>query len=579
MAGFSGIISKQKLIATLSFRPDVMSPMEKDFVNRKISDEYYAFDQHSNQKFLQEKILFEDNEVVIGTDGVILNLTLLKSKYRCKEVFDLIKTMYFKLGNNFLSELKGDFSGFIFNKHDKSCFVYCNPTGSKRIFHSQNESYFLFSSDLKCISHLNEQLNIPNKLDEQAAYLLLTNGFMLEDYTLLKDVKRLMPGNYLHYDGSNIKTKEYFHLKKTDKTTDNRDEIIDKMDTLFNEAVRLEFEKDIEYSYKHMATLSGGLDSRMTVLVAHNLGYSEQLNFTFSQKGYLDEKIARRIARDYKHDFHFESLDKGDYLRDIDSSVALNDGLVLYSGSAHLLFALNKMKTDEYGLIHTGLVGDAVIGSFLSQPFAVKASQTDGMYSTTLANRVTDLIGTVIERYPNEELYKFYSRGFLGAMNGNYSIDMFSQGVSPFLDIDFLSYCISIPDEMKYKQEIYIDWIARKHRKFADYPWEKTGVSPLKSYNYKKYFDLGYYMRMQGKFFDRLSGKIKSGMNPLDYWLENNESLRDHLNAYFEEHIVGLNQHTTLQKDCLKLYKEGNSGEKFQVLTLLSAIKLHKISS
>lgn len=579
MAGFSGIISKQKLNATLRFRPDVMSPMEKDFVNRKITNEFYAFDQHSNQKFLDEKILFEDKEVVIGTDGVILNLTLLKIKYHCKEVFDLIKTMYFKLGNKFISELKGDFSGFIFNKLDKSCFVYTNPTGSKRIFFFKNEKHFLFSSDLKCISHLNQLLNIPNKLDEQAAYLLLTNGFMLEDYTLLKDVKRLMPGKYLHYDGSNIKTKDYFHLKNITKTTDSRDEIIDKMDTLFNEAVRLEFEKDIEYSYKHMATLSGGLDSRMTVLVAHNLGYSEQLNFTFSQKGYLDEKIARRIARDYKHDFHFESLDKGDYLRDIDSSVALNDGLVLYSGSAHLLFALNKMKTDEYGLIHTGLVGDAVIGSFLSQPFAVKASPTDGMYSTTLANRVTDLIGSVIERYPNEELYKFYSRGFLGAMNGNYSIDMFSQGVSPFLDIDFLSYCISIPDEMKYKQEIYIDWIARKHRKFADYPWEKTGVSPLKSHNYKKYFDPGYYMRMQGKFFDRISGKIKSGMNPLDYWLENNESLRNNLNAYFEEHIVGLNQYTTLQKDCLKLYKVGNSGEKFQVLTLLSAIKLHNILS
>src|SRR5690606_2981625 len=117
-------------------------------------------------------------------------------------------------------------------------------------------------------------------------------------------------------------------------------------------------------------------------------------------------------------------------------------------------------------------VGDAVIGSFLSHPYAIKATPTDGMYSKSLAHKVTDSISKVIERYPNEEIYKFYSRGFLGAMNGNYSIDLYSQGVSPFLDIDFLSYCISIPDEMKYKQEIYIDWIASKHRTFANYPWE-----------------------------------------------------------------------------------------------------------
>lgn len=579
MAGFSGIISKQKLKASLSFRSDVMNVAENNFVNREISHENYIFDHHSNQKFLREKILNEDNEVIIGTDGVILNLTSLKTKYHCEDVFVLIKTMYIKGGKDFVKELKGDFSGFIFQKNDRSCFVYCNPTGSKRIFHFQNDSYFIFSSDLKSISHIKDQLKLPNKLDEQSAYLLLTNGFMLEDFSLLKDVKRLMPGNYLYYDGSNRSIIEYFHLRNIVKTNDSRDEIIEKMDILFNKAVRLEFEKDFEYGYKHMATLSGGLDSRMTVLVAHELGYDEQLNFTFSQKGYLDEKIARRIARDYKHDFHFESLGTGDYLKAIDTSVALNDGLVLYSGSAHLLYALNRMNTDGYGLIHTGLVGDAVIGSFLSRPYAIKATPTDGMYSKTLAHRVTDLISKVIEHYPNEEIYKFYSRGFLGAMNGNYSIDLFSQGVSPFLDIDFLSYCISIPDEMKYKQEIYIDWIARKHRRFADYPWEKTGVSPLKSYNYKKYLDPGYYLRMKGKFFDRLSGKMKSGMNPMDYWLEQNESLRAYLDTYFDEHIASISWNTTLQNDCQKLYKEGNSGEKFQVLTLLSAIKLHNITS
>ena len=52
-----------------------------------------------------------------------------------------------------------------------------------------------------------------------------------------------------------------------------------------------------------MACLSGGLDSRMTVWVAHDLGYTHQLNMTFCQSNYLDFKIAQQIATDLRHDF------------------------------------------------------------------------------------------------------------------------------------------------------------------------------------------------------------------------------------------------------------------------------------
>lgn len=66
------------------------------------------------------------------------------------------------------------------------------------------------------------------------------------------------------------------------------------MNLLFSNTVRLEFEKDVEYGYKHIVTLSGGLDSCITALLAHKLGYVNQLNFTFSQSDYLDEKILKK---------------------------------------------------------------------------------------------------------------------------------------------------------------------------------------------------------------------------------------------------------------------------------------------
>lgn len=578
MAGFTALFSNSTIPEHISFRKKDNLSHEDDYTIGLMLTDQHIIQCFTNKKFSQDKVFLQDDEYIIIQEGVILNLDTLKKRYQQNSTFQLIKSLYLSKGGDFVKELKGEFSGLIYNLTEKSCYVFTNHTGSKRIFHFHNDTYFIVSSDLGEISHLMDQLGIQKKLNIDASYLLLTCGFMLEDHTLIEDVKRLMPGNYLTLRNNNLEITNYFHLKNIAKTTDSKEQIIEKMDALFANAVKMEFDKDLAYGYKHMATLSGGLDSRMTVLMAHKLGYIEQLNFTFSQANYLDEKIAKRIAIDFHHDFVFQSLDYGNYLKEVEECVYLNDGLILYSGSAHVLHATKLLNFKEYGLIHTGMIGDAVIGSFLSKPYGVRPTVTGGMYSTYLASEIKDFISQIIDKYPYEELYKFYSRGFLGAMNGNYTLDLVSQGVSPFLDVDFLSYCVSIPEDLKYKQKIYLEWIASKHPEFARYPWEKTGVSPLKSNNFKKFLDIRYYQRMSLKLFDKLSGKMKSGMNPFDYWMSENDSLKNNIETYFSDHIHLLNQYDSLQKNCTKLFNRGNSGEKFQVITLLAAIKLHNIN-
>ncbi|PEN17505.1 asparagine synthase, partial [Bacillus wiedmannii] len=93
-----------------------------------------------------------------------------------------------------------------------------------------------------------------------------------------------------------VEVHRYFNLNNTPREDKSEEAIIEEMDSLFREAIRLQFEKDREYGYKHIASLSGGLDSRMVNFVAHDLGYKDILNYTFSQSNYLDEKIAKDIA-------------------------------------------------------------------------------------------------------------------------------------------------------------------------------------------------------------------------------------------------------------------------------------------
>ena len=91
-------------------------------------------------------------------------------------------------------------------------------------------------------------------------------------------------------------------------------EYIENLDYYFKLAIKRQFDKDVEYGYQHAVSLSGGLDSRMTSLVANENGFTNQFNFTFSQINYLDEIISKSIASDYGHDYCFIPLDNGEYL-------------------------------------------------------------------------------------------------------------------------------------------------------------------------------------------------------------------------------------------------------------------------
>jgi asparagine synthase (glutamine-hydrolysing) len=576
MAGFTAVISNTgNLSSGLTFSTKNVYGQEAHFSSNTICSDKYCIEHFTHHKFANDKILAEDEQYIIGMEGVLLNLKQLGVDTQKTGVFEIIKQLFNANGEAFISKLKGEFCGFIYSKADNKWVVFANPTGSKRLFYLQNSEYTIFASDLREISYICKQLKINLTLDTTGAYLMLTYGYMLENITIAKEINRLIPGDLLRIDNGKLSTSTYFSLSTISKTKDSKEEILEKMDRLFAQAICLEFEKDKEYNYKHIATLSGGLDSRMTVLMAHKLGYKEQLNFTFSQSNYLDETISKQIASDYGHEFLFQSLDNGNYLKNIDKTVYYNDGLILYSGSSHVLKSIENINTESYGMMHTGQIGDAVIGSFLSKPYAVKPTIYSGAYSTKLINRIAPFLETVVAKYPTEELFKFHGRAFLAALNGNYYFDIYTQTVSPFLDIDFLTYCYSIPEEYKYKQKIYLEWIAQKHPEFAKYRWEKTGVSPLKSYNYMKYFDLYFYQRMKLKFFDRIRKKIKTGMNPFDDWFDKNPSLQEYLSNYYYEHISLLDDQKELKKDCELLYSTGNVNQRLQVLTLLAAIKLH----
>lgn len=573
MPGFFGIITNSGDITNLEI-PSVC--YTKVVCDEKKGPNYY-FKRHVIPKFLNDKVFDENAATIIGTDGILFNSRQLWDKYGVGTNFALIEGIYSHQGIKGISEIKGNFSGFVFNKKTDVLHLFTDHVGSKNIFYffDDERKNLIFGSELKIIVTIMRKLGYIPSLSEIGAYCLLTFGFMIGDNTLVKEIKRIPPGSILTYSNGQITLEEYYKISSTPEITDCEDVIVKKLDSLFLEAIKLEYEKDLEYNYSHIATLSGGLDSRMNVLSAKKLGYSDILCLCFSQSNYLDEKIAKKIASEHGFDFIFHALDNGIYLKDIEKPVSMNDGLVFYAGAAHLLNSISLLEWDRLGILHTGQAGEIFKGVILSGPRHIPVSSDTikhGAYSTKLIHRLPQNLIDTLNNYENSEICEVYERGVHGVFNGYRMIEHFTEYSSPFLDRDFLDYAIKIPPQLRYQSKIYLKWINTQSPEAAVYRWELTGVEI--NARFLKRFLYAIFRVLRAKVLGK--NNINS-MNPLDYWYYTNLGLKEFIETYYTTNIGLLSKHPVLMDDAQRLFTEGTCSEKTQVMTLLAAMKLHSL--
>jgi asparagine synthase (glutamine-hydrolysing) len=399
---------------------------------------------------------------------------------------------------------------------------------------------------------------------------------MLKDYTLCENVKKLSPGSILTLDVEEgiISIEQYYQLKNTPYIEDTEENIINELDRRFSNAIKKEYDKDLEYGYKHVATLSGGLDSRTNILKGKMLGYKNILAISFSQSNYLDENIAKNIASDQGFNFLFYALDNGNYLKDIEKPVQANDGQILFWGSAHLLAMISLIDWDELGLLHTGMIGDLILGSYLfdKQHFKVSDKMIQKTaYSNKLINHIPKhIFEEMVQQYESDEMYAFYERCINGVFNGYLMTHHFTEFSSPFLYLDFLEYAMRIHPKIRYKQNIYHKWILTKIPEGSKYIWEKTGL-PITAGELRGSLSV-LLKQVKRKIYGPQRDSIS--MNPFNYWYETNSDLRNTFEDYYKQYICLLNNYPSLKEDTRNLFELGDSSEKTQVLTLLAAIKI-----
>ena len=523
-----------------------------------------------------DKTYFEDDKYIIAIEGIVLNKTELITQNN--NWIATIIALYTEKGEVFFKDFRGSFSGVLFDKKTDKWIIYTDHIGSKHVYYNKiGINKYLFSSKIIEIVNFKKENNQKVVLDTNAAYMLLSYGYIISKYTLTKDIFKLEAGHYIVIENNKLTVKRYhiFSNKPDYKSSDSQ--LLNRLNNYFNQAVKRQFSKDVELDLDHLVGLSGGLDSRMTSLLAHKLGYIKQLNFSFSQSDYLDETIPKKIAADFKHEWIFKSLDNGLFLKNIDETTLLSEGNVNYFGLAHGNSLYKNLNFKNFGIIHTGQLGEVISGTYNTYKIYNKDfSVESGAFSKKLISKIN--FTDINLDFENEEIFKFYLRGFSGMNAGLLALQHYSETMAPFYDVDLMEYALSIPVEKRYNHKIYMQWISKYQTEATNYIWEKTGNKPVKSFydidvRYKgKKITIKKVFR-QLKFF-KPQVNTKNHMNPFDYWYNTNPEIKDFFNSYFAVNVELLKEYSELKTDAIHLFKTGTILEKGLVLSLLSYLKV-----
>ncbi|KKK67936.1 hypothetical protein LCGC14_2949090, partial [marine sediment metagenome] len=367
-------------------------------------------------KFDNDKILFKDEEFIILTEGVIFNINKLQNEYKVSSLSDLCKEMYRRDGETFFKKFKGSFSGLFFDKIRDILLVFTDHIGDKSLFYSQSaDNNIFFGSEIYYIIEQYKRNNYDYSLDFAGAYGLISYGYMLGDLTYIKEIRRLTAGHYLRISNNAFSVHKYHSFDYLPNYDLSDNEIIESIDSLFSQAVALQVEKNKEYGYNNIAALSAGLDTRMTTFAINRIVERSITNFTYSPVGFHDETISKQIIKDLKNNYIYQANESGIALLLIDESIETNEGLMAYYGAAVLVDFFDLINVHNIGVIHTGQLGDGVVGSITKKNKKKNnINRKMDAFSLRYIDKFHDYFDfdKYIRQFKFSEIFSIYNRGF-----------------------------------------------------------------------------------------------------------------------------------------------------------------------
>jgi len=274
MCGIVGMINKSGQPVEVS----LLESMAEKIKHRGPDDEGFLID--GSVGFYHKRLSIIDlvsghQPMTSGSAGIVFNgeiynyvelrdsLKQLNHTFNTTSDTEVILHMYHEYGFECISKLNGMFAFLLYDKEKKHIIAARDHFGIKPLYYYADQRCILFASEIKALLQHPYVKSEPN-YDSIQEYF--TFQYVLDDATLFKGIRKVIPGYYLTIDlqSMTIKARKFWEPKFIVDTHHTEEYFVYELRRLLDDAVSIQMRSDVPVG----AYLSGGMDSSIVTILA-----------------------------------------------------------------------------------------------------------------------------------------------------------------------------------------------------------------------------------------------------------------------------------------------------------------------
>ena len=241
----------------------------------------------------------EDKDILLAIDGIKVD----------KKIFNNIKNLYIKKGENFINEIDDLYSIYLYDKKNNSLFIARDRIGLKSVYYSVKKDSIIFGND---IIDLVNNYKIKKEINIKSLSMYFRFHYINPPETIFKGINKLVHGTYLIYKNGKINIKNYWsEIEKFNNTKTkekDKEKILEEMNKILKKSLSnfLKTEKNIGFY------MSGGIDSSLVAAICSKLSPKKIDTFSigFYEKENNEAEKSKRIANYLGTNHHEFYIDK-----------------------------------------------------------------------------------------------------------------------------------------------------------------------------------------------------------------------------------------------------------------------------
>lgn len=410
-----------------------------------------------------------DGNLSIVYNGEIYNEAQIRSsiapqpEWRSTSDTEVLLHAFANQGSSICTKINGMFAFAAYDTEKQEITLARDHFGKKPLYYYNDSECFAFASELKAlIPILRRKKKLSINPDCVPKYLIF--GYIPGESSAIEDVIRLAPASVLTFDLREWRIKQNYCFWNPQDIKLNTDisynEVLEQSEKLVDDAVRNRLVSDVPVS----VFLSGGVDS--SVVAAYAAKYAPEIeahSITYPESPSVDENLyARQVAQDVGMPYNAHPFQNKDVATTFSSLLDYMDE-PLADGALIPLHFISSQTAAQAPVCLSGDGGDELFGGYVKYSAQMWAERIP-----FFMRKAAQVMGSAIPRENLARLmttlpYPFYARQYLWGSGSPLPIKLKSwipdadwSTASIFSDV--LKYDAGWQQKDNVNRSLYLDW-------------------------------------------------------------------------------------------------------------------------